>query len=1203
MAIRINADFQAVYIHEPLGHAVPALNAAWTVAGLYRLEADVNLDTLICALYGTTAAANWVGLYMNADGTSCRLEGFNGGTPVTSGSYTLEVGRDYRLAIDYDGAGTVRMLLDGVPTLTLAFTPSPGTAGERSLQWGAYGEISGYTSCTLARWRMWSAVLTEAEHRAEYRSLGPVRTAGLLHNWPMDPGAGRLNDTVGAEPNLAENPSVPVTDGTAFVYRPSLIGSPLFYNLGETATPGAQSITVPAYAERVAIMVHMSDDAGLQDALIASLSSLTSDFATAFTIDGVTSSSVAQAVAVATATVTSTGAGKTWTPTLAAPNPVAGAGAWVIFFQDVGAGWPTDTAVSQATGDGTTPGTASATGVADGLAIAADTHLGPTAGNFPANEAGWSSLATGETTGAFAYWAASRLRQRNITAAGTETATTQGPNGSCVALLTLPAAELAPATQTALPDADISDGPWTPSTGADLYAVLDETTANDGDYIQTSTNGTAEIGLQPVDTPGAGAQTLTYRASGTPDKALIVGLYQGATLVEQWTTDPVAAAVTEYVRTLTTGITDGSDLRVRVTSQDAAAPPTANVTFGAIGTGASGTTTCAPSHPTGISASTSKLFCVITGESNTAGTAPTMPAGWTKVLDFEGGVGTWAADTGPRRVTVFQKDTVTGTETGTVTVSLAGNTTNNTLRATIMRVEVPVGYGIDVAASTGADTTSGTAFSVTGSTAISFAPGDLLLIAIAQATDSATQSAQSITASGVTFGTRTNRSTVAVTNGNDHRHIFDTVFVAAGTATVAPTYSYTASAATSGPAGFLRMRAVPPTPSVRVTQVALSVPAGDGTTAHALAASGAAQASGAAGLGLGKPLAGAGLGQAAGSAALTVEAGGSAVDLSAAGAAQVASSAALALAVTLAAQASAQAAGSAGLTVAGNAALSAAGTAQASGSAALLHGVTLSAAALAVASGGAALSHTVPLSATAAAIAQAGGSLALAVTLSASALAQASATAGLGMAKPLQASGAGVASGTAALSTSGATELAAAGAAQAGAGATLSLVVGLSAAGAAQAAAAASLATGKPLAAAGAAQAAGTAGLQVGSATGLQASGAAQATGGATLWLDVPLSAAALAQALAGGSLTLTVPLAAAALAQAGGIAQLASAVTLAAGGQALAAAQAGLQVMGPMSQYSRGMRAMPASRSWRVAGTGRTFRHQPDKRAWRAVK
>lgn len=1176
MAIRINADTQAVYIHEPLGHNVPALNTAWTVAGLYRLEADVNLDTLIVALYGTTNAASWVGLYMNADGTSCRLEGYNGGSPVVSGNYTLEVGKDYRLAIDYNGTDTVRMLIDGVVVLSLAFTPSAGTLGERSLQWGGYGEISGYTSCTLARWRMWSAVLTEAEHRAEYRSLGPVRTTGLLHNWPMDPGSSRLDDTVSGQPNLAENPAVPVGDGTPFVFRPSRVGAPQFFNLGETSTPGAQSITVPTYAQKVAIFLHQSDDAVLP---ATSLTDLVSDFTGAFTIDQSPSTSVSMGSLIATANVTSTGAGKSWTPTLSGTNPVAGAAAWVVFFEDVGDTWPTDTANEHATGDGTVPATVYAAGLVDGLAIASDSRLDAAAGNYPANEANWVSIATGQTTGSFAYWACSRLREKFIAATGTESATTQGANGSCIALLTLPPATLTPAMQTARPDADISDGPWTPSTGADLFAVLDESTTDDGDYILTSANGTAEIGLQTVDTPAAGAQTLTYRAYGTPDKALTVGLYQGATLVEQWTTDPVAAAVTEYVRTLTTGITDGSDLRVRVTAQDAAAPPAANVIYGAIGTGASGTTSCAPSHATGISASSSKIFCVVTCESNTAGTAPTMPAGWTKVLDYEGGVGTWGVDTGPRRVAVFQKDTVTGSETGTVTVSLGGNTTNNTLRATIMRVEVPVGYGIDVAASTGADTTSGTGFSATGSTAISFAPGDLLLIAVAQATDSATQSAQSITAAGVTFGTRTNRASVAVTNGNDHRHIIDTVPVNAGTATVAPTYSYTASASTSGPVGFLRLRAVPPTPSVRVTSVALSVPAGDGTTVHSLAAAGSAQASA--------------------TAALTVDAGGTAVELSAAGAAQVASSAALALAVTLAAQASAQASGAAGLAT--GKPLAATGAASAIGGAQLLHGVTLQAAGLAVASGGASLAHSVPLAATAAALATSGASLALAVTLGAQAIGQAAGAAGLSTAKPMAAAGAAQASGGAQLSTSGATELAAAGAAQATGGATLSLVVGLSAAGAAQAAAAAALAAGKPLAAAGAAQAGASAGLQVGSATGLQAAGSAQATGGATLWLDVPLSAAALAQVQAGGSLTLTVPLSAAALAQAGGAAALASAVTLTAGGQAVAAAQAGLQVMGAMSQYSRGLRAAPEARSWRVSAGGRVFRHQPPSRAWRA--
>jgi hypothetical protein len=262
------------------------------------------------------------------------------------------------------------------------------------------------------------------------------------------------------------------------------------------------------------------------------------------------------------------------------------------------------------------------------------------------------------------------------------------------------------------------------------------------------------------------------------------------------------------------------------------------VTWGAIGTAASGTTSCAPSYPSGIAALTSKIYCVVTGRSNTAATAPTMPAGWTSVLDLEDGVGTWAADTGTRRVTIFKKDTVAGTESGTVTVSLAGSA-NNTLRASIIRVEVPSGYSISESASTGADTTNGTGFSATGGTSLSWAADDLLLIAVAQNLDTGTQSSQAISATGATFGTRTNRASDAVTNGFDHRHILDSVPVTAGSGSSAPTYSYTVSAAASGPCGFLRLRAAPPAQPVALAPSAnIAASAATATTAQLTAPSG-----------------------------------------------------------------------------------------------------------------------------------------------------------------------------------------------------------------------------------------------------------------------------------------------------------------------------------------------------------------------------
>jgi hypothetical protein len=51
----------------------------------------------------------------------------------------------------------------------------------------------------------------------------------------------------------------------------------------------------------------------------------------------------------------------------------------------------------------------------------------------------------------------------------------------------------ASAAQTAVPISDISAGNWTPSTGLDLYAMLDETPAADADYIQSGLVPTADV--------------------------------------------------------------------------------------------------------------------------------------------------------------------------------------------------------------------------------------------------------------------------------------------------------------------------------------------------------------------------------------------------------------------------------------------------------------------------------------------------------------------------------------------------------------------------------------------------------------------------------------------------------------------------------------------------------------------------------------
>lgn len=823
MAVRIDTDLQAVYIYEPLGHTLPAMNAAWAVAGLYRFEADVNEDTLVVARYGETAGSTYVGLFLDSNGVSARLRGNNGGGLVQSATpYTFEVGREYRLTVDYDAAGTVRLLDDGAVLLTLSFTPNAGTSGQRSLQWGGYGEVSGYTSCTIARWRFWDSVLTESENRAEFRSLVPVKTSGLLGNWPMDDGGSRFINTVSGEPDLAENTDFPVDDGAPFIFRPGIIGTPVLLDLGETATPGARSVDVPANAQGVLVFIYVpSNGAG---GLIG-VDSISGDFCGTFTVENLDASTISAGGAVAKAAITSTGAAKQLTIVLEGVSTVADAGAMVVFIEDADTDFAQDLAVAHAAGDGSLGGFASADGLDHGVAIALDMRLNASAGGFPPLQNGWTSVVTGETgPGALTFYACARLVKKNITSDGVVKATTQNANGSVISLATLRPTALANATrQTARPDADLSDGAWTPSTGADLYATIDEATPSDIDYISVASNSECELGLGAMSTPAAGAQQVRFKAKGSGAKALVVGIYRGATLHEEWTIDPLSAAVTEYIRTLATPITDTSDLRLRAETVNAGATPTPTVSFGSIGTGANGGATLSVPIPAGSEGDYLTLH-VTSGATSSA--TPSTPDGWTLLATGASTDGTFGGDTGPRRATVFGRE-ADGTEAGNLPVTITGG---NTCRGTIIRwPKSQPTYIWDVQGEGADDSTSGTGVSA-ATASINWATGDHAVVTVGQRVDSATQSAQALSASGTTFGTLTNRASVAVTTGNDHRHVIDSAPVTTGGGAAATTWAYTASAAVSAGVAIVRLREVAPTEFARLTFAEFTAPEAAGGT-------------------------------------------------------------------------------------------------------------------------------------------------------------------------------------------------------------------------------------------------------------------------------------------------------------------------------------------------------------------------------------
>lgn len=131
-----------------------------------------------------------------------------------------------------------------------------------------------------------------------------------------------------------------------------------------------------------------------------------------------------------------------------------------------------------------------------------------------------SLTATGEAPTATVTSAA----QTVIPDAGSLTATGAAPTchltlvcgaGTLESTGAAPTATVAAGPQVATAISDVAAGGWTPSTGEDLWAMVDETSASDTDYISsdaTPTNDTAVLGLTPLETPSAGTVTLRIRS-------------------------------------------------------------------------------------------------------------------------------------------------------------------------------------------------------------------------------------------------------------------------------------------------------------------------------------------------------------------------------------------------------------------------------------------------------------------------------------------------------------------------------------------------------------------------------------------------------------------------------------------------------------------------------------------------------------------
>jgi hypothetical protein len=224
------------------------------------------------------------------------------------------------------------------------------------------------------------------------------------------------------------------------------------------------------------------------------------------------------------------------------------------------------------------------------------------------------------------------------------------------------------------------------------------------------------------------------------------------------------------------------------------------ISFGSAGAQATHTDTVTPTvvGATGDLA----ILQVVSGHPNDS--VPSTPSGWTLVGSFSGGGGTFGASAGPRRLTWFAR-VLTGGDSNPTTAIPSGGT-GSVIAGRVFNLTRTAGTGWRWAATIGEDTTSGTGFSVVCATALTFKTGDFAILGYGVASNADSYTAETITATGITFGTVTERADAAVATGNGESMAIATCSVSAGSGTQAPTVAATLAAASTGVAGVLRVR-------------------------------------------------------------------------------------------------------------------------------------------------------------------------------------------------------------------------------------------------------------------------------------------------------------------------------------------------------------------------------------------------------------
>jgi hypothetical protein len=227
-----------------------------------------------------------------------------------------------------------------------------------------------------------------------------------------------------------------------------------------------------------------------------------------------------------------------------------------------------------------------------------------------------------------------------------------------------------------------------------------------------------------------------------------------------------------------------------------------------LGTQTPGTTSVTP-PTTGSSLAGDVGYLYVASKRSGSGTQPSPPTDWTELLNVVVSTGSTGSDLGPIRLQIFKRIAATDNLFSSIPAITRSGT--NSVLTVITRVWRPgAGEQIQESVVSGSDTSSGTGYSITTGSAPGFAPGDEVDIFTALTDADSSFGAATLTSTGITFASLTERVDASATPGDRLRYVFHSANVSAGTANNNVTFSCTLGASSpGGGSAVMRMRAVP----------------------------------------------------------------------------------------------------------------------------------------------------------------------------------------------------------------------------------------------------------------------------------------------------------------------------------------------------------------------------------------------------------